>query len=295
MNPANMWSSTSSAQFKVECSGPSVAVTSTENLGRLVPECTAGRCRPPATSPACRAPVTCTVGPATSRSRPRSFPTRCRSPRTAPAASPAPPRTTSTTRPRQPQRTGADRQPDRRRSRSAARRRRRRGSAARRRSRSTGSEPHQLSGIASVSCQLDGGGWTTTDGARRERARSAAMACTRSAATATTGAGVKSPTESYTVQIDSAPPTVSFSTGPSQSTWSTTAQSIDVTATKPAGQLRRGGDQLHDQPADERLRQHRRDRQPDGEGHGAAAGRGSVLQGAGQRRELVDAAVAGTS
>ena len=50
-----------------------------------------------------------------------------------------------------------------------------------------------------------------------------------------TGAGVKSPTTSYTVQIDSAPPSVSFSGGPSQSTWSTTAQSIDVTATKPQG------------------------------------------------------------
>ncbi|MGO9791165.1 MAG: hypothetical protein ACLP8S_17200 [Solirubrobacteraceae bacterium] len=98
----------------------------------------------------------------------------------------------------------------------------------------TGSEATQLSGIASVLCEVDGGGWTTTDGSVASITISTDGVHTISCY-GTTGAGVKSPTETYAVQIDSVPPTISFSNGPSQSTWATTAQSIDVTASKAQG------------------------------------------------------------
>ena len=97
-----------------------------------------------------------------------------------------------------------------------------------------GSEPAQLSGIASVSCQLDGGGWTTTQGSVASVHLGSDGGHTVSCYS-TTGAGVSSPTRSETVQIDSAPATVTFANGPGQATWSTNAESIDVTATKPAG------------------------------------------------------------
>ncbi|MGO9958363.1 MAG: carboxypeptidase-like regulatory domain-containing protein, partial [Solirubrobacteraceae bacterium] len=97
-----------------------------------------------------------------------------------------------------------------------------------------GSESQQLSGISSVSCELDGGGWTTADGAAAS-VKLASDGVHRISCYATTGAGVKSATATYTVQEDSVAPVVSFSNGPSQSSWSTTAQSIDVTATKPQG------------------------------------------------------------
>ena len=98
----------------------------------------------------------------------------------------------------------------------------------------TGSEANQLSGIASVSCQLDGGGWTTTSGTVASVKLTSDGVHTVSCY-ATTGAGINSPTQTDSVQIDSAAPAVSFANGPSQSSWSTSAQSIDVTATKPAG------------------------------------------------------------
>jgi hypothetical protein len=97
-----------------------------------------------------------------------------------------------------------------------------------------GSESQQLSGIASVSCQLDGSGWTTTQGSLASVRLNSDGVHTVSCYS-TTRAGLSSPTETHTVQIDSTPPTISFSNGPSQSTWSTTAQSIDVTAAKPQG------------------------------------------------------------
>ena len=55
------------------------------------------------------------------------------------------------------------------------------------------------------------------------------------------------------------------------------------------GLLGCGADQLHAQPADHDLRQHRQPGERDGEDHRAAARWGPVLQGAGQRRELVHA------
>ncbi|MGH2856665.1 MAG: hypothetical protein ACRDMJ_04185, partial [Solirubrobacteraceae bacterium] len=48
--------------------------------------------------------------------------------------------------------------------------------------------------------------------------------------TATTGAGVTGAPASYTVHVDSQPPTVAFSGGPPQGRWATTAQTITVTA-----------------------------------------------------------------
>jgi hypothetical protein len=98
----------------------------------------------------------------------------------------------------------------------------------------TGSETTSLSGIGSVSCQLDGGGWRSASGAVAKVEVSGDGPHTLNCYS-TTNAGVQSPTESYSVQLDSAPPTVSFSNGPSQTEWSTRAQSITVTASKPAG------------------------------------------------------------
>jgi hypothetical protein len=98
----------------------------------------------------------------------------------------------------------------------------------------TGSEPQPLSGIASVSCQLNGGAWTTTPGSQATVDVTAQGANTISCYS-TTVAGVQGQTATSTVQIDSTRPTVTFANGPDQSRWSTTAQAIDVTATKPSG------------------------------------------------------------
>ncbi len=233
MNPANMWSSASSAQFSVECTGPSVAVTSTENLGTWYPSaqqvdvdasdesglqgpvtCTVGSSS--VTIPTSQLPyvlpvtqngassVTCTaennVNYSTSVNLNGQVKIDSQTPSvTYSGSTPAPawvsgPQTITV----------------------------------------TGSEPTQLSGIASVSCELDGGGWTTTDGSVANVVVGSDGVHTVNCYSVT-GAGVRSPTTSYTVQIDSAPPTVSFSGGPSQSSWSTTAQSIDVSAAKPQG------------------------------------------------------------
>ena len=104
------------------------------------------------------------------------------------------------------------------------------------------------------------------------------MECTRSAATATTGAGLSSATETYKVQIDSVPAAVGFSNGPDQSVWATSAQSIDVTATKPVRSARRGADHLHPEPADDYLREHWQSRYRDGPDHRPAAWWGPVVQ-----------------
>ena len=98
----------------------------------------------------------------------------------------------------------------------------------------TGTEAQPLSGISSVSCQQDGGGWITADGPV-ESVHVTSDGVHTIACYATTAAGVKSATAIETVQVDSVAPTIGFSNGPNESSWATTAQSIDVTATKPAG------------------------------------------------------------
>ncbi len=98
----------------------------------------------------------------------------------------------------------------------------------------TGSEPQQLSGITSVSCQVDGSAWTTTSGSVARVPLSTDGVHTIHCYS-TTGAGVQGPTGSYTVQIDSVPPAIAFSNAPAQSTWATSAQSIEITAIKPLG------------------------------------------------------------
>ena len=97
----------------------------------------------------------------------------------------------------------------------------------------TGGEAQALSGIASVACEIDGGGWTITQGATAKVEITTDGQHTLSCYSVT-GAGVQGPAANETIHVDSTPPTVAFSEGPSQSSWSTTAQSIRVTATKPA-------------------------------------------------------------
>jgi hypothetical protein len=101
----------------------------------------------------------------------------------------------------------------------------------------TGSEVAHASGIASVSCQLDGGTWTTTPGTTAhitvEGDGKHGLSCYT-----TTVAGVSSPTASESVQIDSDPPTVALTGGPTQSAWHTTGQTITANATAV------GGDQI---------------------------------------------------
>ncbi len=232
-NPAGMWSSTSGGQINVECSGPALSVSSTENLGAWYPgpqtvevaasdesglqgdlDCTVGQqtvslapsqlpyalavTQNGATSVSCRAENN--VDYSTTSSLDGQVNIDSQVPSVAFSGStPAPawvsgPQTVTV----------------------------------------NGSEAQQLSGISSVSCQLDGGGWTTSDGpvasVKLTSNGTHTIACY-----ATTGAGVNSATRTDTVQIDSAPPTIGFSDGPDQSTFSMTAESIDVTATKPAG------------------------------------------------------------
>jgi hypothetical protein len=93
----------------------------------------------------------------------------------------------------------------------------------------TGAEAQQLSGIASTSCQLDGGAATATNGAKQAVTITGNGTHTITC-TATTGAGVTSSPASYTVHIDSTPPTLQFSGRPDQGTWYRTAQTITVSA-----------------------------------------------------------------
>ncbi|MGH3260644.1 MAG: hypothetical protein ACRDNS_01475, partial [Trebonia sp.] len=98
----------------------------------------------------------------------------------------------------------------------------------------TGSEAQPLSGIASVSCSVDGGPATTTSGVT-QTVRIASDGTHRVSCTATTGAGVTGPAASYTIHIDSEPPTIWFSGGPPQEQWATTPQTITVNATDQPG------------------------------------------------------------
>ncbi|MGH2916454.1 MAG: Ig-like domain repeat protein, partial [Solirubrobacteraceae bacterium] len=93
----------------------------------------------------------------------------------------------------------------------------------------TGSEPQPFSGIASTSCSLDGGAPRLTHAAT-QTVRVTGDGVHSIVCTATTGAGVTGAVATYTVQIDSQPPTLSFSGGPSQSTWATGAEPIEVAA-----------------------------------------------------------------
>ena len=93
----------------------------------------------------------------------------------------------------------------------------------------TGSEYQPLSGIASVSCQVNGGAPTTTSGPT-QTVKISTDGTDTITCTATTGAGITSAPASYTVQVDSEPPTLVFSGGPDQGTWSRTAESITVSA-----------------------------------------------------------------
>ena len=93
----------------------------------------------------------------------------------------------------------------------------------------TGAEQTPLSRIASVSCEVNGDTPTTTSGPT-QTVTIATDGTDTITCTATTGARVTSPPASYTVHVDSQPPTLAFSDGPAQGTWSQTAQSITVSA-----------------------------------------------------------------
>ncbi len=101
----------------------------------------------------------------------------------------------------------------------------------------TGSEAAHASGIASVSCQVDGGTWTTTSGTTAHVSvvgdGKHGLSCYT-----TTAAGLSSPTASESVQIDSDAPTLTLSGGPTQAAWHTTGQTITADATAV------GGDQI---------------------------------------------------
>ena len=101
----------------------------------------------------------------------------------------------------------------------------------------TGSETVQASGIASVSCQLDGGAWGTTPGSVAHLSVTGdgkhEVNCY-----ATTVAGLDGSTASESIQIDSDAPTLVFTGGPNQAAWHTTGQTITATADAA------GGDQI---------------------------------------------------
>jgi hypothetical protein len=101
----------------------------------------------------------------------------------------------------------------------------------------TGSEALQASGIASVSCQLDGGAWSVTPGSVA-RVTVAGDGKHEVSCYATTVAGPNSSTASESVQIDSDAPTLVFTGGPDQAAWHTTGQTITATANAA------GGDQI---------------------------------------------------
>ena len=96
------------------------------------------------------------------------------------------------------------------------------------------SETQQLSGIASVSCRVNGGSPVSTAGSQQS-VKLVADGSSTVSCTAATGAEVTQPAETSTVHIDSDPPTIAFSNGPDQAKWSTTAQTIDVNATDQSG------------------------------------------------------------
>jgi hypothetical protein len=101
----------------------------------------------------------------------------------------------------------------------------------------TGSEAVPASGIGSISCELDGGAWSTTPGPVAHLSVTGngkhEVSCY-----ATTVAGIDGSTTSESIQIDSDAPTLVFSGGPNQAAWHTTGQSITATADAA------GGDQI---------------------------------------------------
>jgi hypothetical protein len=98
----------------------------------------------------------------------------------------------------------------------------------------TGTEAVQASGIASVSCQLDSGAWSTTPGSVAQ-VDVAGDGTHHLSCYTTTVAGVSGPTVGQSIQIDSQSPTLSFSDGPSQAGWHTTGQTIKATAVAVGG------------------------------------------------------------
>ncbi|MGH2890144.1 MAG: hypothetical protein ACRDNJ_11000, partial [Solirubrobacteraceae bacterium] len=78
-------------------------------------------------------------------------------------------------------------------------------------------------------CSVDGGTPTVTNGGSQTVGITGDGTHTVTCR-ATTGAGVTGAAASYTVHVDSQPPTIAFSGGPPQGKWSTTAQSVTVTA-----------------------------------------------------------------
>ena len=101
----------------------------------------------------------------------------------------------------------------------------------------TGSEAAQASGIASISCELDGGGWTTAPGSV-ERVGVTGDGSHELSCYTTTVAGIDSATTSESVQIDSDAPTLTLSSGPNQARWHRTGQTITAVASAT------GGDQI---------------------------------------------------
>lgn len=93
----------------------------------------------------------------------------------------------------------------------------------------SGSEGISASGIASITCELDGGAPTTTAGSTASVNISGDGAHTVSC-NATTGAGIQGPTSTETIQIDSQQPTLTLTGGPAAGVWYTTTQHVTALA-----------------------------------------------------------------
>lgn len=95
-------------------------------------------------------------------------------------------------------------------------------------------EQQPLSGIAGISCSVNGGSSTWKAGSEATVAASAdgidTIRCTSQ-----TNAGTWSQVASYTLHLDSEPPTLTYSNGPDQGRWYGSAQSIDVSGQGGAG------------------------------------------------------------
>jgi hypothetical protein len=92
----------------------------------------------------------------------------------------------------------------------------------------TGSEAVPLSGVASTTCTVDGATQTYTDSSTPLNV--SGQGAHGVSCYATSVAGVRGPSASETVQIDTSTPTISFSDGPSETAWYQTAQPITATA-----------------------------------------------------------------
>ncbi|HTX12079.1 MAG TPA: hypothetical protein VME22_25900 [Solirubrobacteraceae bacterium] len=91
----------------------------------------------------------------------------------------------------------------------------------------TGSEQQPLSGIDGLSCSMNGGSATWT-AATQATVTATADGTNTIQCRALTNAGTWSGTETYTLHLDSEPPTLSYANGPSQGRWYASAQSIEV-------------------------------------------------------------------